>query len=57
MSFILSLVGGVIVVFCCDIYQAEHHHIQAMHEPIVTDDSVGLLGEDLARTGQALKLG
>jgi hypothetical protein len=50
-------VGGVIVVFCCDIYQAEHHHIQAMHEPIVTDDSVGLLGEDIARTGQALKLG
>ncbi|XP_053408277.1 V-type proton ATPase 116 kDa subunit a 1-like isoform X3 [Mercenaria mercenaria] len=30
---------------------------EAMHEPIVTDDSVGLLGEDMARTGQALKLG
>lgn len=44
-------------MFCCGIYQAEHHHMQAQHEPIGTDDSVGLLGEDMTRTGQALKLG
>ncbi|KAL4229509.1 Unc-32p [Mactra antiquata] len=37
--------------------EAEHHNIQAMHEPMVTDDNVGLLGEEVARTSQALKLG
>lgn len=37
--------------------EAEHHHIQAMHEPGLTDETIGLLGDDQHPRGQALKLG
>lgn len=37
--------------------EAEHHHIQAMHEPGLTDETIGLLGDDQQQRGQALKLG
>ncbi|KAJ8307251.1 hypothetical protein KUTeg_015335 [Tegillarca granosa] len=36
--------------------EAELHHTQAMHDPSLTEESLGLLGEDIHR-GQALKLG
>lgn len=38
--------------------EADHQHIQAMHEPIVTDEGAGLLVEEQhAHASQALKLG
>ncbi|XP_052803903.1 V-type proton ATPase 116 kDa subunit a 1-like isoform X2 [Mya arenaria] len=38
--------------------EAEHHHIQAIHEPLGTDDALGLLGEEIGRGAtQAHKLG
>lgn len=37
--------------------EAEHHHIQAMHEPGLTDETLGLLGDDHQQRGPALKLG
>lgn len=37
--------------------EAEHHHIQAMHEPGLTDETLGLLGDEQHQRGQALKLG
>ncbi|XP_052254275.1 V-type proton ATPase 116 kDa subunit a 1-like isoform X1 [Dreissena polymorpha] len=39
-------------------YEADHHTMQAMHDPLIPDDDVQLLGEELGRhAGQALKLG
>ncbi|KAL3836931.1 hypothetical protein ACJMK2_022337, partial [Sinanodonta woodiana] len=38
-------------------YSAEHHHTQAIHDPTLTDEAAGLLGEEIQRAGQALKLG
>ncbi|KAK3106642.1 hypothetical protein FSP39_024341 [Pinctada imbricata] len=37
--------------------EAEIHHVQAMHDPGLTDESMGLLGEESTRHSQALKLG
>ena len=37
--------------------EAEIHHTQAMHDPTLTDETMGLLGEEAHRSGQALKLG
>lgn len=37
--------------------EAEIHHTQAMHDPTLTDESMGLLGEDMRGHGTALKLG
>ena len=49
--------GGVFYFLSCAVHQAEHHHIQAMHEPGLTDETLGLLGDDQQQRGQALKLG
>ncbi|XP_062612232.1 V-type proton ATPase 116 kDa subunit a 1-like isoform X1 [Saccostrea cucullata] len=37
--------------------EAEIHHVQAMHDPSLTEENFGLLGEESHRSGQALKLG
>ncbi|XP_078332381.1 V-type proton ATPase 116 kDa subunit a 1-like isoform X2 [Crassostrea virginica] len=38
--------------------EAEIHHVQAMHDPSLTDENFGLLGEEQSqRAGQALRLG
>lgn len=38
--------------------QAEIHHVQAMHDPSLTEENFGLLGEEQShRAGQALRLG
>ncbi|XP_063423512.1 V-type proton ATPase 116 kDa subunit a 1-like isoform X1 [Mytilus trossulus] len=37
--------------------EAEIHHTQAIHDPSLTDETMGLLGEEPYRSGQALKLG
>ncbi|XP_076455849.1 V-type proton ATPase 116 kDa subunit a 1-like isoform X1 [Babylonia areolata] len=37
--------------------EAEHHHPQAMHDPSMSDETMGLLGDDLPRSGQPLRLG
>lgn len=39
-------------------HQAELHHRQAMHDPAMTEEHVGLLGDEGLRAGgQALRLG
>ena len=50
--------GGVMCMACgvCS-NQAEHHHPQAMHDPSLSDETMGLLGEELPRAGQPLRLG
>ncbi|XP_048779832.1 V-type proton ATPase 116 kDa subunit a 1-like isoform X2 [Ostrea edulis] len=37
--------------------EAEIHHVQAMHDPSLTEENFGLLGEESHRSGQALRLG
>ncbi|XP_060078053.1 V-type proton ATPase 116 kDa subunit a 1-like isoform X2 [Ylistrum balloti] len=37
--------------------EAELHHSQALHDPALTEENLGLLGEEAQRTGQALRLG
>nr|KAG5705677.1 hypothetical protein BaRGS_026616 [Batillaria attramentaria] len=37
--------------------EAEHHHPQAMHDPSMSDETMGLLGEETHRVGQPLRLG
>ncbi|XP_041371566.1 V-type proton ATPase 116 kDa subunit a1-like [Gigantopelta aegis] len=37
--------------------EAEFHHTQALHDPSLAEESVGLLGEETQRAGQALRLG
>lgn len=53
------VVGWDVKVWMVVLYfnQAEIHHVQAMHDPSLTEENFGLLGEESHRSGQALRLG